>query len=316
MAQRIVTVFGGSGFLGRHVVRTLAKAGWRIRVAVRHPNLAEFLRPAGMVGQVQPFKADVTDLMSVRAAVAGADAAINLVGVMHGGWGGARFDAVHQEGAQTVATACTEAGVGQLIHVSALGASSDSGSHYARSKAAGEAAVREAFPTATIFRPSAVFGPEDQFFNRFANMARYTLAMPLIGGGETRFQPVYVGDIAAAMRNALAGEKDDGTTYELGGPETMTFKQVIEMILRVTQRRRLLIPLPFFAAKIGAYPMALLPRPPLTPDQVELLKGDAIATEGTPGFAALGVQPVSPEAVIPTYLWRFRRAGQFEAAAH
>lgn len=316
MASRIVTVFGGSGFLGRHVVRCLAKDGWRIRVAVRNPALAEFLRPAGMVGQIQPFRADVTDPVSVRAATNGADAVVNLVGTMQGGFGGNRFNAVHQDGAGNIGIAAAEAGVRQLVHVSALGASAESRSHYARSKAAGEAALREAFPAATILRPSTVFGPEDKFFNRFANMARYTLALPLIGGGATRFQPVFVGDVATAVRASLDGSRDDGSIYELGGPEILTFREVLELILKVTQRRRLLVPLPFFAATIAAYPMSLLPGAPLTPDQVQLLRSDSVVSEGAKGFAELGIRPVSPEAQLPGYLWRFRRAGQFEAAAH
>jgi NADH dehydrogenase len=319
MASRIVTVFGGSGFLGRHVVRCLAKDGWRIRVAVRHPNLAEFLRPAGMVGQVQPFKADVSDLMSVRAATLGAEAVVNLVATMRGGFAGNRFTAINQDGARNVAVGAGAGGAGgprQLVHVSALGASSESTSGYARSKAAGEAGVREAFPAATILRPSVVFGPEDQFFNRFANMARYTLALPLIGGGGTRFQPVYVGDVATAVRMTLDGTKDDGGLYELGGPEILTFKEVMEMVLRVTMRRRLLVPLPFFLASAISYPLSLLPNAPLTPDQVRLLRGDSVVAEGAKGFADLGITPVSPEAQIPAYLWRFRRSGQFEAAAH
>ena len=315
MSGRIVTVFGASGFLGRHIVRALAKDGWRIRAAARQPQLAEFLRPMGMVGQVQPFKANIQDEASVAAAVRGADAVVNLVGIMHGGFGGKRFDAIHEEGAGRVAAAARAAGASHLIHVSALGAKAESPSRYARSKAAGEAAVRDAFPDAAILRPSTVFGQEDQFFNRFANMARYTLALPLVGGGETRFQPVFVGDIAAAVAKLLAEPHPTGATYELGGPEVLTFREIMELIVKVTQRRRMLLPLPFFAAKLMAYPMALLPNPPLTPDQVELLKGDSIVGEGAKGFAALGIVPEAAEGIIPSYLWRFRKTGQFEAAA-
>jgi NADH dehydrogenase len=315
MSGRIVTVFGASGFLGRHIVRALAKDGWRIRAAVRHPELAEFLRPMGMVGQIQPFKADLGDAASVAAAVRGADAVVNLVGIMHAGFSGKRFDAVHAEGAGRVAAAAKAAGATHLVHVSALGAAADSAARYARSKAAGESAVREAFAEAAILRPSVVFGQEDQFFNRFANMARYTLALPLIGGGETKFQPVFVGDIAAAVAKLLGAPHPVGATYELGGPEVLTFRQILELILKVTQRRRLLVPLPFFLAKLGAYPAMLLPNPPLTPDQVELLKTDNIVAPGAKGFADLGIVPEAAEGIVPSYLWRFRKTGQFEAAA-
>ncbi|BCW91148.1 hypothetical protein sos41_43280 [Alphaproteobacteria bacterium SO-S41] len=315
MSGRIVTVFGASGFLGRHIVRALAKDGWRIRATSRRPQLAEFLRPMGMVGQVQPFKADILDEASVAAAVRGADAVINLAGIMHGGFGGKRFDVIHEEGAARVAAAAKAAGVAHLIHVSALGATAESASHYARSKAAGEVAVKDAFPEAVILRPSTVFGQEDQFFNRFGNLARYTLALPLIGGGATKFQPVFVGDIAAAVAKLVAEPQTAGATYELGGPEVLTFREIMELIVKVTQRRRLLIPLPFFAAKLMAYPASLLPNPPLTPDQVDLLKGDSIVADGAQGFAALGIVPEAAEAIVPSYLWRFRKTGQFEAAA-
>ncbi len=314
MSGRIVTVFGASGFLGRHVVRALARDGWRIRACSRTPQLAEFLRPMGTVGQIQTFKADLNRDAEIAAAVRGADAVINLVGVMHGGFGGKRFTAVHEDGARRVAEAAAAAGVTTLVHMSALGANAESGSRYARSKAAGEAAVTAAFSTAAILRPSVVFGQEDRFFNRFANMARYTLALPLLGGGETKFQPVFVGDVAAAVA-ALLKEPKAGV-FELAGPEVLTFRQIMELIVKVTGRRRLLVPLPFALAKLGAYPMMLLPDPPLTPDQVELLKGDSIMAEGAQGFAALGIVPEAAEAIVPTYLWRFRKTGQFEAAAN
>ena len=315
MSGRIVTVFGASGFLGRHIVRALAKAGWRVRAAVRHPNLAEFLRPMGLVGQVQPFKADIARPDEVAAAVRGADAVVNLVGVMHGGLGGKRFFAVHEEGARNVAEAAAAAGVARLVHMSALGASEDSVSGYARSKAAGETAVRAAFPAATILRPSVVFGQEDQFFNRFANLARYTLILPLIGGGRTKFQPVFVGDVAQAVAAALETPASAGQTYELGGPEVLSFREVLELIVRITGRRRLFVALPFALAKLGAYPAALLPNPPLTPDQVDLLKTDNVVAAGAKGLADLGVAAEAAEAILPTYLWRFRKTGQFEATA-
>lgn len=311
MSQRIVTIFGASGFLGRHMVRALAKDGWRIRACSRYPHLAEFLRPYGMVGQIQPFKADVTREAEVRRAVAGADAVINLAGVMHGGL--KRFTATHDEGAGIVARAVAESGVTRLLHVSTL-LDGESKANYAASKRAGEAAVRAAFPDATIFRPSVVFGQEDRFFNRFANMARYVWVLPLIGGGETRFQPAFVSDVADAARAVLNSEHAAGATYELGGPEVLTFRQILEMIARVIGRRRLYAPVPFALAKIGAWPAALLPNPPITPDQVEMLKGDSIVSEGAKGFADLSISPEAPEAIVPGYLWRFRRTGQFEPA--
>ncbi len=315
MSQRIVTIFGASGFLGRHMVRALAKDGWRIRACSRRPQLAEFLRPYGMVGQIQTFKADVTNEAEVRRAVAGADAVINLAGVLHGGFGGKGFTRTHADGAALIALASAEAGVKHLLHVSALGISAESKADYAASKLAGEAAVRAAFPGATIFRPSVVFGQEDQFFNRFANMARFTWFLPLIGGGATKFQPVFVSDVAEAAKVALGREDAKGQTYELGGPEVMTFRQVLELIVKVIGRRRLFATVPFFLAKLGSYPAMLLPNPPLTPDQVEMLKGDSIVGADAKGFADLGISPEAPEAIVPGYLWRFRRTGQFEPAA-
>jgi uncharacterized protein YbjT (DUF2867 family) len=315
MSGRIVTVFGASGFLGRHTVRALAKDGWRIRAACRYPQLAEFLRPMGMVGQIQPFRANVTSEAEVRAAVRGADAVVNLVGTMNGGLTGGRFDDINTAGAETVARASAEAGASQLVHVAALGARADSPSRYARSKAAGEQAVRAAFPRVSVLRPSILFGQEDQFFNRFANMARYTPVLPLIGA-ETRFQPAFVGDVAAAIKACLGRTDDDGAAFELGGPGIYTMRQLMELIVSIVLRRRLLLPVPSFVARIGAYPMLLLPNPPLTPDQVRLLGEDNVVSEGTDGFGALGIHPESAEAILPTYLWRFRRTGQFEAAAH
>lgn len=315
MSGKIVTVFGASGFLGRHTVRALAKDGWRIRAACRYPQLAEFLRPQGMVGQIQPFRANVADAAEVQAAVRGADAVVNLVGTMQGGLTGSRFASVNTEGAETVAKAAAEAGVAQLIHIAALGAAADSPSAYARSKAEGEAAVRAAFPAVTVLRPSILFGQEDEFFNRFANMARYSPILPLIGA-ETRFQPVFVGDVAAAIKACLARTDDAGAVFELGGPSVYTMRQMMEMIVAIVMRRRLLLPVPAFAARIAAAPMLLLPSPPLTPDQVRLLGIDNVVAEGAAGFAALGIQPETAEAILPTYLWRFRRTGQFETAVH
>jgi len=315
MSGRIVTIFGASGFLGRHTVRALAKDGWRIRAASRYPQLAEFLRPMGMVGQIQPFKANIANDAEVRAAVRGADAVVNLVGTMKGGLTGSGFDNVNTAGAETVAKAAAEAGVGQLIHLGALGVSAEAESHYARSKAAGEDAVRAAFPRATILKPSILFGPEDGFFNRFANMARFSPILPLIGGG-TRFQPAFVGDVAAAIKVCLARTDDDGAAFELGGPGVYTMREIMDLILTVVMRRRLLLPVPLAVARIATYPMLLVPNAPLTPDQVRLLGVDNVVGEGAAGFAALGIHPESVDAILPTYLWRFRRTGQFEAAAH
>lgn len=311
MTAGIVTVFGASGFLGRHTVRALAKAGWRVRAAERNPENAQFLKPMGMVGQVALLRADVTDAGSVARAVAGSDAVINLVGTMAGGFCGNRFTAVHVGGARNVAEAAKAAGVGHLVQVSAIGADAASGSTYARSKGEGEAAVSAAFPDAVIVRPSILFGPEDQFFNRFANMSRYSLVLPLIGGA-TRFQPAYVGDVAAALVKALDHR---GQTFQLGGPDVMSFRQIMEMVLRMVARRRLLLPLPFGVATVMAYPLSILPGAPLTPDQVKLLKLDNIVAAGAKGFADLDIQPQAAEAIVPTYLWRFRRTGQFETAA-
>lgn len=314
MSQRIVTIFGASGFLGRHIVRALARDGWRIRACSRRPHLAEFLRPYGTVGQIQAFKADVTDENAVRRVVLGADAVINLAGILNGGFSGKRFASTHEKGAAIVARVAAECGVPRLIHVSALGAEADSKSKYAASKLAGEEAVLKAFGAATIFRPSAVFGQEDQLFNRFANLARYLWVLPLIGGGDTKFQPVYVGDIAEATRMVLGREDVAAGTFELGGPEVMSLRQILELIVKVIGRRRLFAHVPFIVAKLGAYPAALLPNPLITPDEVEMLKSDSIVAEGAKGFANLGISPEAPEAIVPGYLWRFRRTGQFEPA--
>ena len=306
----IVTVFGGSGFVGRYVVQRLASDGWTIRVAVRHPARASFLKPLGDIGQITPLCVPLQDAGAVAAALSGADAAVNLVGVLFEG-GRQRFQAVHAEGAGTIASAAAAAGVDSLVHVSALGAAADSASAYARSKAAGEAEVREAFPEATILRPSVVFGPEDDFFNRFAEMARFSPALPLVGGGGTRFQPVYVGDVARAVVTALNDPDCRGKAYELGGPRTYSFKEILELLLEVIGRRRMLISLPFSLARLQATFLELLPKPPLTRDQVALLRHDNVVSPDALTLADLGIAPTAPEAVIPTYLDRFRPGGRF-----
>ena len=313
-SSKLVTVFGGSGFLGRHIVRALANDGWRVRAAVRRPHTANFLRPMGRVGQVQIVKANVLGDAAVDAAVRGADAVINLVGVLSQS-GRQRFDALHAEAAERIAKAAAAHGIGRLLHVSALGISAQSESVYARTKAEGEARARSAFPGTTIFRPSIVFGPEDDFFNRFAWLARLSPALPLIGGGHTRFQPVYVGDIARAALRVLNDPSTAGKTYELGGPEIMTMKQVMQLVLKETHRRRLLVPLPFGLARIQAAFLGLLPKPLLTLDQVRLLRSDNVVTEGTLTLRDLGIVPEAAEAILPSYLWRFRKTGQFEAVS-
>jgi uncharacterized protein YbjT (DUF2867 family) len=317
LSDRLVTVFGGSGFIGRHVVRAIARRGYRVRVAVRRPDLARFLMTAGAVGQIHGVQANLRYPDSIERAVEGADAVVNLVGILHES-GRNRFDAVHAFGPGAIARASAAAGVKRLVQVSAIGASPSSESNYARSKAEGEEAARGAFAETVILRPSVVFGPEDQFFNRFAAMARISPALPLIGGGETRFQPVFVGDVATAAAKAALGETKPGTTYELGGPEIMTMRRVMELVLEVTRRRRLLMTLPFGLATLQARFLELLPSPPLTVDQVILLRHDnvvsaaAIADGRT--LEGLGIEPESTEAIVPTYLWRFRKTGQFERA--
>jgi len=309
MATRSIAIFGGSGFVGRYIVQQLARRGWIIRVAVRRPAQALFLKPLGHVGQITPVFANVRDDASVAAAVAGCDAVINLVGILHES-GRQRFDAIHVDAARRVATAARAAGVGRFIQMSALGASPDSESDYARSKAAGEAAVREAFPGATVVRPSIVFGPEDAFFNRFAGMARMSPVLPLIGFGRTRFQPVYAGDVADAFDRILEAPETAGKTYELGGPGTYSFRELMEILLAEIGRRRLLLPVPFWAAGIPATFLGLLPNPPLTNDQVRLLKTDNVVGADALGFAALGIEPSGLAAILPSYLQRYRRPGR------
>jgi uncharacterized protein YbjT (DUF2867 family) len=313
--SRLVTIFGGSGFLGRHMVRALANEGWRIRVAVRRPNNALFLRPMGRVGQVQLVKTNVHDEDAVRAALRGADAAINLVAVLYQ-TGSQRFDSLHVGAAERIARAASELGVGRLLHVSALGVERNERSRYARTKVLGEQRVREAFPGATIFRPSVVFGPEDELFNKFAALARLLPALPLIGGGKTEFQPVFVGDVARATAKVLNDSSTAGKTYELGGPEILTLKEIMELVLKETRRNRILVPVPFGLARAKAMFLGLLPKPLLTMDQVRLLETHNVVSEGAPGtFREIGIVPEAAEAIVPSYLWRFRKHGEFEPAA-
>jgi uncharacterized protein YbjT (DUF2867 family) len=309
----LVTVFGGSGFLGRHVVRALAQRGYRIRVAVRRPDLAGHLQPLGRVGQIHAVQANLRYPASVEAAARDADALVNLVGILFER-GRQGFDAVQAHGAEAVALAAAQLGA-RLVHVSAIGADEKSPAHYARSKALGEKLALAAMPSAVVLRPSIMFGPEDDFFNKFASLARCLPALPLIGGGHTRFQPVFAGDVAAAVVAAIEGRAKDGQIYELGGPEAKTFKELMRFVLATIERRRLLLPIPFWAARLQASVLQLMPKPLLTPDQVELLRGDitvsdAARREGRT-LEALGIDPVAMEIVVPSYLWRFRKTGQF-----
>lgn len=311
MTAQTVTVFGGSGFVGRYVVGVFARSGARVRVAVRHPERASFLKVAGDVGQITPVLANIRDDASVAAALDGSDAVVNLVGILYER-GRQTFDAVHDAGAARIARAAQAAGAGRLIQVSAIGADIHSDSHYARSKAAGEVAVAAAFPGATIVRSSVVFGPEDEFFNRFAALARILPALPLIGGGHTRFQPVYAADVAEAIGAILADPATSGRTYELGGPDVYTFRELLERLLREIGRRRLLVPAPFFIARLQAVFLELLPAPLLTRDQVRLLRSDNVVGGALPGFTDLGITPNGLDAILPTYLGRYRRRGSHD----
>lgn len=311
----LITVFGGSGFVGRHVVQALARKGYRVRVAVRRPNQALFVKTSGDVGQVEPVQANIRDTRSVKAALDGAHAVVNLVGILNES-GAQRFETVIAGGADRIARAAKAAGIGIFVQVSAIGADEASPSAYARSKAVAEQAVRAQIPAAAILRPSIVFGPEDDFFNRFAGLARIMPALPLIGGGKTRFQPVYVKDVAEAIVRAVETGAADGKVVELGGPETYTFRQLMELTLREIGRRRLLLPLPSALAKLMAFFLEKLPGAPLTVDQVTLLGADNVVSEEARKegrtLEGLGVAPTSPEAILPVYLVRFRRRGQFE----
>jgi uncharacterized protein YbjT (DUF2867 family) len=314
-SETLVTVYGGSGFLGRHVVRALARRGYLVRVAVRRPDLAFHLQPLGRVGQIHAVQANLRYGPSVEAAARDADVLINLVGLLYER-SKQRFDAVHAYGAEQVALAASAHGA-RMIHVSAIGADPNSRSAYARSKAEAERLVLSAMPQAVIMRPSIIFGPEDDFFNRFAALACISPVLPLIGGGGTRFQPVFVGDVAAAIANAVDGNAKSGTIYELGGPEVQTFEQLLRYVLATIDRKRLLVPVPFFAAKIKAALLQYWPKPPLTPDQVELLRNDNVVSEAAKAegrtLQGLGIEPEPLEAIAPAYLWRFRKTGQFHS---
>jgi uncharacterized protein YbjT (DUF2867 family) len=311
--QNLVTVFGGSGFVGTQAVRYLAKAGWRIRVAVRNPNLAYRMRLLGDVGQIDVVQANVRDMPSLERALEGATASLNLVGVLYE-TGRQGFDAVHVEGSRNIAEAARACGVTRLVQVSALGADRASPSKYARSKAEAEAAVRAIYPDATLVRPSIVFGSGDGFFEKFAGMAQMSPVLPLIGGGATRFQPVFVGDVGQALARIVTDPSTAGQTYELGGPAALSFKELMEILLAETGQRRILLPIPFgVASLLGSLAGlgAVLIKPPITADQVETLKSDNVVSGQYPGLVELGITPTTLEAVLPTYLYRYRRGGQY-----
>jgi NADH dehydrogenase len=311
--QNLVTVFGGSGFIGAQAVRQLAKAGWRIRVAVRNPAKAYAMRLHGDVGQIDIVQANVRNAPSLRRALSGASAAVNLVAVAYE-TGRQGFQALHVMGAKNVAEAARAEGVTRLVQMSALGADPGSDSKYARTRAEGEAAARAVYADAVVLRPSVVFGPEDHFFNRFAAMAQVSPVLPLIGGGETRFQPVFVGDVGKALARVAAAPEAAGQTYELGGPAVFTFRQLMELMLSEIGKRRFLAPVPWPLAQLmgaaGDLAAAVMP-PPITTDQVTLLKSDNVAGGAYPGLADLGITPTTLEAVLPSYLYRYRKGGQY-----
>ncbi len=310
----LITIFGGSGFVGRYITQRMAQAGWRVRVAVRRPNEEMHVLPYGEVGQVALVQANVRDTASTRAAIEGADVVVNCVGIIaedsH-----QKFNAVNCGAAARIARLSAEAGVGKLVHISALAADAESESEYARSKAMGEADVLKNFPSATILRPSIVFGPEDQFFNMFGTMSRYFPVLPIVGA-DSKMQPVYVDDVAAAAEAAIMG--DATGVYELGGPDVETMRQLIARLLHVVRRKRFIVNIPFGMARINAFfieiwhkfSLGIVPLA-LTRDQVKLLKFDNVVSEGAPGLEALGVQPTSMEAVLDSYLYRFRPQGQY-----
>jgi len=306
MQGKRVVVFGGSGFVGRYLVRRLAQAGANVTVAVRDPEAALFLKPMGDVGQIAPVYANVRKPKSVARAMEGADAVVNLVGVLH--QGDQSFAGAHVIGTKNVAEAAAAAGVTRFIQVSALGADPKGASTYAQTKAAGEAAALAAVPTATIVRPSVLFGPEDDFLNKFGAMSRISPALPLIDGGRTRFQPLYVGDLADALMGALRTDDAQGKTYELGGPRVMSFRDILEYVLQQTERFAFLAPLPSGLAKAIGLFAQLLPNPPLTMDQVTLLASDSVANPDMPGLSDLGVTAPTPiEAIAPAYLARYQK---------
>jgi len=315
--SKLVTIYGGSGFVGRYIARRMARAGWRVRVAVRRPNEAIFVKPYGVVGQVEPVLCNIRDDASVAQVMAGADAVVNCVGILATN-GKNTFDAVHVEGAARVARIAAQQGVARMVQISAIGADAASESDYARTKSLGEAGVLEHMPDAVILRPSIVFGAEDGFFNRFAGMTRMGPVLPVVGAG-TRFQPVYVDDVARAAEAALTRDIAPGI-YELGGPEVRTFRELMALMLGVIHRRRAVVNIPFFMANIMAFGFELsqtlslgIMRAQVTRDQVRNLRNDSVVSDAVRGFGELGIEPVAMESVLPEYLWRFRPSGQYDA---
>lgn len=314
--SKLVTIYGGSGFVGRYIARRLAKEGWRIRVAVRNPNEAMFVKPYGAVGQVEPVFCNIRDDASVRSVMAGADAVVNCVGVLDE-IGKNTFAATQAEGAERVARIAAEQGVAHMVQLSAIGADAEAASEYARTKAAGETGVLKHMPNAMILRPSIIFGTEDGFFNRFAGMSRFGPILPVVGA-ETKFQPVYVDDVAAAAVMGVRGEAQG--IYELGGPDVETFRALMEHMLQVIRRRRLIVNIPFWMARVMAFGFSVvrflslgLVRGPVTADQVKNLAVDNVVSADAKGFDDLGITPAALEAILPDYLWRFRPSGQYDA---
>ncbi|WP_299960368.1 complex I NDUFA9 subunit family protein [uncultured Roseobacter sp.] len=316
--SKLVTIYGGAGFVGRYIARRMAKAGWRVRVAVRRPNEAIFVKPYGVVGQVEPVLCNIRDDASVQAVMAGADAVVNCVGILAES-GKNQFDTVQAEGAERVARIAAAQGVARLVHISAIGADADADSDYARTKAEGEVGVLEHMPEAVILRPSIVFGAEDQFFNRFASMSRFGPVLPVVGA-ETKFHPVYVDDVAKAAELALTGHAPAGI-YELGGPDVASFRALMQQMLEVIHRRRLVLNIPFFVARIMAFgfdmlqavTLGLFTNSMITRDQVRNLANDNVVGEDVKTFADLGISPIAMTSVLPDYLWRFRPSGQYDA---
>jgi NADH dehydrogenase len=313
-SAKLVTVFGGSGFVGRYVVQALAKRGHRILVAVRRPDLAGHVQPLGAVGQIKAIQANIRYGWSIERAVTGADAVVNLVGILAEG-GRQNFDAVQANGPRLIGEAARASGIANVVHVSAIGIDQPSTIGYLRSKAEGEVGIRETAPQAVIMRPSIIFGPEDHFFNRFAAMARLSPVLPLIGGGNTRFQPVFAGDVGEAIARAIDGEAAPASTYELGGPQVLTFRQCMEKMLEITRRRRVLLSIPWSAARLMGRIGQHLPGSPLTLDQVRMLRFDTVVSEDAQRngrtLAGLGITPTAVESILPTYLKRFRERGEF-----
>lgn len=316
--SKLVTIYGGSGFVGRYITQRMAKAGWRVRVAVRRPNEAMFVKPYGAVGQVEPVFCNIRDDASVQAVMQGADAVVNCVGILNV-TGKNGFDAVQHEGAERIARLAAAEGITTMVQISAIGADSGSDSAYARTKALGEEGVLQHLPNAIILRPSIVFGPEDQFFNRFASMSRMGPVLPVVGA-ETKFQPVYVDDVAKAAAMGVLGEAKPGI-YELGGPDVNTFKELMQQMLGVIHRRKLILNTPWFMARLMGWgfdmlqiiTFGLFTNGMITRDQVKNLRSDNVVSEGAMSFADLGIKPTALEAVLPEYLWRFRPSGQYDA---